>query len=111
MHSKAKVHDGGGGDHNHLKDPEANVRQRRECVVAHVFTTRLLCVTHKFTLFIHDAKDDEEGEPDFAYEGGVIGNLIQQTCEEAPAHFATGTGGNLSNLSKERDKTVFRGCF
>lgn len=103
VHSKAEVHDGWRGDHDHLEHPEADVRKRRKFIIAHVLTTRLRRVAHKFTLFIvvdglaadrrqHDAEHDEEGEPDFTHKGGVIGNLIQQAREEAPAHFACGTG-------------------
>uniref|UniRef100_A0A3Q3GSZ7 Uncharacterized protein n=1 Tax=Labrus bergylta TaxID=56723 RepID=A0A3Q3GSZ7_9LABR len=83
--------------------------ERCKSIVAHILTTRLIRVAHEFTLFIvvdgfapdgcqYDAEDDEESEPDFAHKGGVVGNLIQKTCEEAPAHFASGCGGSLSNL-------------
>lgn len=116
VHSKPKVHYGGSGDHDHLEHPEANVRQWRKRVIAHILATRLRRVTHKFTLFIvvdrlapdccqHDPKDDEEREPDFAHKSGVIGNFIQKACEEAPAHVALETG-KLSNLRRHGKKLI-----
>ena len=86
----------------HLKDPEANVRERREGVVADVLTSGLLRVADKFTLLIvvdglaadgrqHDPEDDEDGQPDLPHKGGVVGDLIQQTRQETPAHGASWT--------------------
>ena len=74
----------------HLKDPESNMWQWRKRVIAHILTPGLLRVAHKFTLFIvvdgftadgcqHDAEDDEHSQPDLPNEGGVVGDLIQQT--------------------------------
>lgn len=64
--------------------------ERRKRIVAHVLAPRLLRVADKFTLFIvvdgftadgcqHDAEDYEHCQPDLPHEGGVVGDLIQQT--------------------------------
>lgn len=74
----------------HLKDPESYMWERRKGIVAHVLTPGLLRVADKFALLIvvdgfatdgrqHDAEDDEHRQPDLPHEGGVVGDLIQQT--------------------------------
>lgn len=74
----------------HLKDPESDMWEWCKRIVAHVLTPGLLRVADEFTLFImvdgftpdgcqHDAEDDQHRQPDLPHEGGVVGNLIQQT--------------------------------
>lgn len=88
------------------------MRERRKRVVAHVLASGLLRVAHEFTLFIvvdgfaadgcqHDAEDDEHSQPYLPHEGGVIGDLIQQTSQEAPTHGAKVTG-ELNELWMEK---------
>lgn len=90
------------------------MREGREGVVAHVLTPGLLRVADKFTLLIvvdglptdssqHDAEDDEDRQPDLPHEGGVVGDLVQQTGEEAPAHGAKVTGGASSALGGQEE--------
>ncbi|TNN67546.1 hypothetical protein EYF80_022219 [Liparis tanakae] len=95
----AHVHDGGGGDHDDLEDPEADVREGGEGIVAHVVAARLLGVAGELGLLVrvdglasdrreHDAEDDEHRQPHFPHEGGVVVDLFQETSEKAPAHVA-----------------------
>uniref|UniRef100_A0A3P9QFU1 Uncharacterized protein n=1 Tax=Poecilia reticulata TaxID=8081 RepID=A0A3P9QFU1_POERE len=80
-----------------LENPEADVGQRSEGVVADVLTARLGRVADKLALLIvvdrlashgcqDDAEDEEDGEPDLAHKRGVIVNFLQQARQEAPAH-------------------------
>lgn len=117
MHGKAEVHDGRRGDHNNLKNPESNVRQRGESIIAYIFTTRLLRVAHKLALFIlidgltahhcqDNSEDDEEREPDLSHKSGMVGDLVKQARQEAPTHVGTNTR-DLSDLDKiERGSVI-----
>ena len=99
----------------HLKDPEADVGERGEGVVAHVLAAGLLCVADELALLVvvdglsahrrqDDAEDDERRQPDLPHEGGVVGDLVQQVRQEAPAHGADVTGSARSGLMEERQR-------
>ncbi|KAJ0058354.1 hypothetical protein NL108_013432, partial [Boleophthalmus pectinirostris] len=73
-------------------------------VVTHIFAARLPRVTHKLALLVvvdglspdrgeDDAEDNEHGEPQLPYEGGVVVDFLQQSREEAPAHGVAGQWG------------------
>uniref|UniRef100_A0A8B9FAD7 Uncharacterized protein n=1 Tax=Amazona collaria TaxID=241587 RepID=A0A8B9FAD7_9PSIT len=85
------------GHHDDLEDPEADVGERGEGVVADVLAARLLRVADELALFIivdglaphgrqHNAEDDEDGQPDLAHEGRVVVDLLQEPRQETPAH-------------------------
>lgn len=91
------------------------MREGCEGIVADVLTTGLLRVADELALFIvvdglssyggqHDAEYDEHGQPDLPHKGGVVGDLIQKTRQEAPAHGAKETRGALSALMKGHRK-------
>ena len=105
----------GGCPGTDLEDPEADVRERGEGVVADILAAGLLRVAHKVALLVvvdglathrrqHDAEDDEHRQPHLAHEGGVLGDLIQQPREEAPAHGAcTARGRGLARGGQSED--------
>lgn len=73
-------------------------------------------VAHKFALLIivdglaansrqHNAEDDEHSQPDLPYEGGVIGDLVQQPRQEAPTH----GGGGCVGLAEWVEEAEFWG--
>lgn len=97
------------------------MRQWGEGVVAHVLASRLLRVANKFTLLIvvdgfaadgsqHDAEDDQDGQPDLSHKGGMVGDLVQQTCQETPAHGASLTG-ELIQLWRKRNHKILSPVF
>ena len=91
--------------------------KRGKGVVAHILTTGLLGVADKLALLVvvdglaaerreHNAEDDEHRQPDLPHKGGVVGDLVQQTRQETPAHDEGGTHAVWSALgegNKERD--------
>uniref|UniRef100_A0A672F673 Uncharacterized protein n=1 Tax=Salarias fasciatus TaxID=181472 RepID=A0A672F673_SALFA len=95
------VHERRRGHQDDLEHPEADVRERREGVVADVLAARLAAVADELALLVvvdglsadgrqHDAEHDEDGQPDLAHERGVVVDFFQQASQETPAH---GNGG------------------
>uniref|UniRef100_A0A4W3HFM4 Uncharacterized protein n=1 Tax=Callorhinchus milii TaxID=7868 RepID=A0A4W3HFM4_CALMI len=102
LHSQ--VQDGRHRDHNDLKDPEPDVGERSEGIIAHVLAARLLRVAHELALLVvvdgltahrrqHDPEHDQHRQPDLPHEGRVVVDLLQQPGQEAPAHGAHWVGG------------------
>uniref|UniRef100_A0A8D2PI61 Uncharacterized protein n=1 Tax=Zosterops lateralis melanops TaxID=1220523 RepID=A0A8D2PI61_ZOSLA len=90
------------GDHDDLEDPEADVREWREGVVADVVAARLLGVAGELALLIRvdglaphrrqdDAEDDEHGEPDLPHEGGEAPAHVGSTKDRRQFHCLAGT--------------------
>ncbi|KAJ0063993.1 hypothetical protein NL108_015136 [Boleophthalmus pectinirostris] len=92
------VHDvknGRSGHQDYLENPEAEVGDRGEGVVADVVAARLLSVAGELGLLVavngvahqrhqQDAEDEEHGEPDFPDHRGVVLDFRQETPQDRP---------------------------
>ena len=102
------------GHEDQLKGPEPDVRDGEVVVIAHVFAPRLQSVADKVSLLIsphflgsyyqdHDAKNEEDGEPDFSNTGGVFIDTPQNSLQSAPIHplWVIRTGKEKMNTVEE----------
>ena len=89
VHGVAQVHERGRGDEDDLEDPEANVRDGEDPVVADVLTTGLLSVAYEVRLLVapdalstcsqnHDPEQEQDAHPDLPDDRGVGLDLLQQ---------------------------------
>lgn len=85
------------GHEDQLQGPEPDVRDGEVVIIAHVFAPGLQSVADKVSLLVsphflcsynqdHDAKNEEDCEPDFSNTGGVFIDTPQNSLQSAPIH-------------------------
>uniref|UniRef100_A0A3P9JBE2 Uncharacterized protein n=1 Tax=Oryzias latipes TaxID=8090 RepID=A0A3P9JBE2_ORYLA len=88
------------GDKDELQAPQADVRHRKEVVIADIFASRLLCVAGEVRLLVPpnalcsqnqdcNAEDEKNRQPDLPQTGGVFVDTTQQGVELIPTHSET----------------------
>lgn len=95
-----------GGYKDQLQAPQADVRNRKEMIIADIFATWLLRVAIKVGLFVApdflsgqnqngDPEDEEDRKPDLPQAGGVFVDTTQLTVKRGPRHRGTGRSVHL----------------
>uniref|UniRef100_A0A8C7VBR3 Uncharacterized protein n=1 Tax=Oryzias sinensis TaxID=183150 RepID=A0A8C7VBR3_9TELE len=88
------------GDKDELQAPQADVRHRKEVVIADIFASRLLCVAGEVRLLVSpnflccqnqdgNTEDEKNRQPDLPHTGGVVPDTLQHGVELIPIHSET----------------------